>query len=186
MLKRSVLISGVRYAITCWDQVFPTQAEKKHIMQEKRPITRQGYNEIKAKIQQLVSVERPKIAQEIAEARAHGDLKENAEYHSAKDKQGLIEATLKSLNSALQHAEIIEKVEPHGKVVFGAKVRYTRTDSGDEFVWQLVGPDEADFKQNKISVSSPIGRAILGKEVGDVLQVQVPKGQMEIEILDVE
>jgi len=155
-------------------------------MAQKRPITREGYEAIKEKIRHLMTVERPKIAKEIAEARAHGDLKENAEYHSAKDKQGMIEANLKKLNDALAHAEVIENFPTSSSLVqFGARVTYRNLDTDEVFTWQLVGQDEADFQANRISVESPIGKAIIGKNVGESFTIKIPKGMMEIEILEI-
>ena len=134
----------------------------------------------------LKTKERPKIIQEIAEARAHGDLSENAEYEAAKDKQGLLEAKIKDLEHRLSLADIIDPATlPHDRVAFGAQVRLLNLETDEEETYRLVGPDEADIAQKKISVYSPIGHALLGKKMEDEAAVKAPKGIIEYEILEI-
>lgn len=157
-------------------------------MSTKVPLTVRGAQLLKDELQRMKSVERPNVIAAIAEARSHGDLSENAEYEAAKERQGFIEGRIAELEHKLAHAHIIDPKTIHaeGRVVFGATVRLEDQDSGDEVVYQIVGDDEADIKQKMISVSSPIARALIGKEVGDVAEVQAPNGVREYEILDVQ
>ena len=130
--------------------------------------------------------ERPKIIKEIGEARGHGDISENAEYEAAKDKQGILEARIKDLEYRLSMAEIIDpSTLPHDRVVFGAKVRLFNLENDEEETYQLVGPDESDVAQQKISVHSPLGHALLGKQVDDSVMVKAPKGVIEYEVLEI-
>jgi len=153
----------------------------------KIPMTTEGYRALRDELDQLKKVERPKISAEIEVARAHGDLKENAEYHAAKEQQGLMEARVRDIESKLSNSQIIDitKMENNGKVIFGATVKLVNVDNNDEIQYQIVGVDEADLKHNKISYSSPIARALIGKEEGDVVTVRAPAGDIEYEILEV-
>ena len=155
---------------------------------KKIPLTSQGAEKLKNELQHLKSVARPEIIAAIAEARSHGDLSENAEYESAKERQGFIEGRIAELESKLSHAQIINPAEIHaeGKIVVGATVTVMDLDSDEESTYQIVGDDEADIKLFKISVSSPIARAMIGKEEGDVAEVQAPSGIREYEILSVQ
>ena len=153
----------------------------------KVPITVNGAEKLKQELQQLKSVDRPKVIEAIAEARAHGDLKENAEYHAAREQQGFIEGRIKDIEAKLSNATIIDvaTLDQNGKVVFGVTVDVADEESGDEMTYQIVGEDEADIKNNMISISSPIARALIGKSEGDVAEVQTPGGIRELEILEV-
>ena len=153
----------------------------------KVPITVKGAEKLKQELQQLKSVDRPKVIEAIAEARAHGDLKENAEYHAAREQQGFIEGRIKDIEAKLSNATIIDvtTLDQNGKVVFGVTVDVADEGSGDEMTYQIVGEDEADIKNNMISISSPIARALIGKSEGDVTEVQTPGGIRELEILEV-
>jgi transcription elongation factor GreA len=154
---------------------------------KKMPITVAGAEQLKQELQRLKSVERPRIIKAIAEARSHGDLSENAEYHAAKEQQSFIEGRLAELESRLSAAQVIDPktVKADGKVVFGATLELLEESSGQKVTYQIVGDYEADLAQGKISISSPIARALIGKEPGDVVQVQVPGGVREYEILDI-
>jgi transcription elongation factor GreA len=151
------------------------------------PLTRRGADLLKNELQRLKSVERHAVIQAIAEARAQGDLSENAEYDAAKDKQGFIEGRIKELESKLAAAQIIDpsSLDADGKVVFGSTVDLEDEGSGAKVSYQIVGDDEADLKLGLISISSPIARALIGKESGDVAEVQAPGGVRRWEIVDV-
>ena len=152
----------------------------------RRPITRAGYESLRKELKHLKKSERPKVIQEIAEARDHGDLSENAEYDAAKERQGYVEGKIKDLEHRLSLAEIIDpSTLRRDRVVFGARVRLLNLDTDDEENYQLVGPDESDVEQKKISVYSPLGSALLGKEVDDTATVHAPRGVIEYEILDI-
>jgi transcription elongation factor GreA len=153
----------------------------------KVPLTMRGAEKLRAELQRLKTVERPKIIQAIAEARAHGDLKENAEYHAAREQQSFVEGRIKEIEGKLSHANIIDvsSLDAGGKVVFGATVALADEDSGEEVTYQIVGDDEADIKHGMISVSSPIARALIGKEEGDVATVRAPGGDRNLEIIEV-
>ncbi|MDT8451874.1 MAG: transcription elongation factor GreA [Gammaproteobacteria bacterium] len=153
----------------------------------KAPITVHGAERLQDELRNLKSVERPKVIEAIAEARAHGDLKENAEYHAARDQQSFIEGRIKDIESKLGNATIIDvtKIDANGKVVFGSTVVVADDDTGAEVTYQIVGNDEADIKLNKISISSPIARALIGKEEGDVVDVQTPGGLRSLEIVSI-
>ena len=155
---------------------------------QKIPLTVAGAEKLKAELQQLKSVARPEVIAAIAEARSHGDLSENAEYEAAKDKQGFIEGRIAELESKLSHAQIIDPKEIHaeGKIVFGTTVTVSDLETDEEATYQIVGDDEADIKTGKISVNSPIARAMIGKEEGDVAEVQAPSGVREYDILSVQ
>ena len=152
----------------------------------RRPISREGYEALMQELKRLKIKERPKIIREIAAAREHGDLSENAEYDAAKDKQGLLEGKIKDLENRLSLAEIIDvSTLPRNKVVFGARVRILNVETEEEEVYQLVGPDESNVEENKLSVFSPLGNALLGKEVDDTAMVKAPRGIIEYEIMDI-
>ena len=151
------------------------------------PITKRGAEKLKEELHRLKTVDRPAVIQAIAEARAQGDLSENAEYDAAKERQGFIEGRIAELESKLATAQIIDpkSLEQDGRVVFGTSVQLLDLESDKESVYQIVGEDEADLKLGKISVSSPIARALIGKSAGDVVSVQAPGGAREVEILEV-
>lgn len=151
------------------------------------PLTRRGAEKLKEELHRLKTVERHAVIQAIAEARAQGDLSENAEYDAAKDKQGFIEGRIKELEGKLAAAQVIDPsaLDAGGKVVFGATVDLADEDTGAEVTYQIVGDDEADLKEGRISISSPIARALIGKEAGDVAEVQAPGGLRHWEIVEV-
>ena len=151
------------------------------------PITARGAEKLRAELKQLKSVERPAVVQAIAEARAQGDLSENAEYEAAKDRQGFIEGRILEVEGKLSAARIIDptQVDAGGKVVFGATVDLEDEDSGDAVTYQIVGEDEADLKHGLINVSSPIARALIGKEEGDTAVVMAPGGERRYEVVAV-
>jgi len=153
----------------------------------KVPITVRGAEKMKIELQKLKSKDRPRVIEAIAEARAHGDLKENAEYHAAREQQGFIEGRIKDIEAKLSNATIIDvtSLQQSGKVVFGVTVDVADEETGDELTYQIVGDDEADIKNNMISISSPIARALIGKEEGDVAEVNTPGGIRELEIIEV-
>ncbi|MBU1192732.1 MAG: transcription elongation factor GreA [Gammaproteobacteria bacterium] len=153
----------------------------------KVPLTVRGAEKLRAELQQLKSVDRPRIIQAIADARAHGDLKENAEYHAAREQQSFAEGRIKDIEGKLSNAHIIDvtKHEPTGKVIFGATVLLSNEESGEEVTYQIVGEDEADIKAGMISVNSPIARALIAKQEGDVAVVQAPGGDIHFEIVEV-
>ncbi|RKZ69710.1 MAG: transcription elongation factor GreA [Gammaproteobacteria bacterium] len=154
----------------------------------KVPITVQGAQKLQDELLQLKSVDRPKVIEDIATAREHGDLKENAEYHAAREQQGFIEGRIKDIEGKLGNATIIDvtTVNANGKVVFGATVDVADEETGDELTYQIVGEDEANIKNNKISIGSPIARALIGKEEGDVAEVKTPGGLRSLEIVDIQ
>lgn len=153
----------------------------------KTPITARGAEKLREELNHLKNVVRPGIIQAIAEARAHGDLKENAEYHAAREQQGFTEGRIKEIEAKLSHAQIIDvtKVNADGKVVFGSTVELEDLDLETKVSYQIVGEDEADIKEARISVGSPIARSLIGKRQGDVVAVQAPGGVKEYEILAV-
>lgn len=149
------------------------------------PMTPAGHKRLKEEVEQLKPVERPKVIREIATAREHGDLRENAEYHAAKEKQGFIEGRIALIEDALARAEVIEPSRVAGdKIAFGAHIKLANTTTGEEVTYQLVGPMEADIDHGRISVSSPIAKAMVGKEVGDEVKVQTPNGTRVYEVLE--
>jgi transcription elongation factor GreA len=149
------------------------------------PMTPAGHKRLKEELEHLKSVERPKVIREIAAAREHGDLRENAEYHAAKERQGFIEGRIALIEDALARAEIIEPSRvASNKIAFGAHVKLANTATGEEVTYQLVGPMEADIDHGRISVTSPIAKALVGKEVGDEVKVQTPNGTRVYEVLD--
>jgi transcription elongation factor GreA len=153
----------------------------------KIPLTVVGAERLRAELHDLKSVQRPAVIQAIAEARAHGDLSENAEYHAAKERQSFIEGRIAEIEGKITNAQIIDPLllDADGRCVFGATVELEDMGSGDVVTYQIVGDDEADLKHGKISISSPIARALIGKVSGDVAEVQAPGGVREYEILDV-
>jgi transcription elongation factor GreA len=151
-------------------------------------LTARGAEQLRAELKQLKQVERPKVVEAIATARAHGDLKENAEYHAAKDQQGLMEARIRDIEAKLAHAQIIDvtQLSPTGRVVFGATVNLVDVEDGSEMRYQIVGEDEADIKSGLLSVSSPMARAMISKQEGDVVAVATPSGTRSYEIAEVQ
>ena len=151
------------------------------------PMTVKGAEKLKAQLHELKTVERPRITQAIAEARAHGDLSENAEYHAAREQQSFVEGRINAIESALAEAQIIDvtTLDAEGRVVFGATVDLLNIETEDEVTYQLVGEEEADINENLISITSPIARALIGKNEGDVVDVNAPSGVIEYEILEV-
>ena len=155
---------------------------------EKEPITVKGLENLKSELEDLKNVQRPKIVEAIAEARSHGDLKENAEYHAAREQQSFNEGRIADIEAKLSNSEIIDvtKVSANGRVVFGSTVRLANAEDGEEVSYQIVGEDEADIKLGLVSVTSPIARALIGKNAGDIVVVVAPKGETEYEVLAVE
>lgn len=153
----------------------------------KVPLTVRGADKLRTELQRLKTVDRPRVIEAIAEARAHGDLKENAEYHAAREQQSFIEGRIKEIDGKLSNAQIIDlsTVDAGGKVIFGATVELMDEDTEEEITYQIVGEDEADIKAGLISVNSPIARALIGKMEGDLVQVQVPGGAKNFEIIAV-
>ncbi|APR05766.1 transcription elongation factor GreA [Thauera chlorobenzoica] len=153
----------------------------------KTPLTVAGAEKLRAELHRLKTVERPNVIAAIAEARSHGDLSENAEYEAAKDRQGFIEGRIMEVEAKLANAQIIDPklLDADGRCVFGATVELEDLDSGQIVTYQIVGDDEADIKASKISISSPIARALIGKYAGDIAEVQAPGGVREYEIIDV-
>ena len=154
----------------------------------RHPLTKAGADRLREELAKLKRDVRPKIIAAIAEARAHGDLKENAEYHAAREQQGFIEGRIQHLESTISHAQLIdvEKLNPGDRVVFGATVTLSDEETAEETTYQIVGDVEADIKHNRIAVSSPISRALIGQEVGEVVVVRAPAGDREYEIISVE
>ncbi len=154
----------------------------------KVPLTVVGANKLRAELEELKTVVRPRIIQAISEAREHGDLKENAEYHAAREQQSFAEGRIAEIESKLSNANIIDvtKTDANGKVVFGATVKIEDLNSGNEVTYQIVGEDEANIKEGRISVGSPIARALIGKEEEDVVVVKAPGGDIEYEILSIQ
>jgi transcription elongation factor GreA len=153
----------------------------------KVPLTVRGAERLREELKTLKFEERPKVIEAIAVARSHGDLKENAEYHAAREQQGLMEARIRDIEAKLSNAQVIDvtKVHAEGKIVFGTTVDLVDDQSGDEMTYQIVGEDEADIKHGLISITSPIARALIGKLEGDLVTVQTPGGNKHYEILDV-
>lgn len=151
------------------------------------PMTSQGYQRLMEELKRLKAVERPKLVQEIEEARGHGDLSENAEFHAAKERQSLLDVQIREIEDRLARAQVIEVAKLSGdKIVFGATVSLADGDTGDKVVYQIVGDHEAEPKNGKISISSPVARALIGKSEGDEVQVHTPTGVRSFEILSVE
>ena len=151
------------------------------------PITKTGYQKLKNELKRLKSVERPAVIQAIEEARSHGDLRENAEYHAAKEQQGFIEGRLQEINGKLSNCQVIDPAMLSGNtVIFGATVTLLDLKTEEEMRYQIVGEEEADLNEKKISFSSPIARALIGKKSGDEISIRIPKGTIEVEVLDIE
>lgn len=155
---------------------------------QKIPMTVQGEKSLKEELHRLKTVERPAIIQAISEARAHGDLKENAEYHAAKEQQSFLEGRLQEVEAKLSHAHVIDVtlLSNQGKVIFGATVTLTNVETEESVRYQIVGDDEANIKQGKLSVNAPMARAVIGKSEGEVVMVQTPSGKVDYEISQVE
>lgn len=153
----------------------------------KRPLTIRGAQMLKEELERLKSRERPRVIRAIAEARAHGDLKENAEYHAAREQQSLLEGRIAEIEDKLANAQIIDvrSLSTNGEVVFGVTVVLAEESSGDEITYQIVGEDEADIKHGKVSIHSPIARALIGKGEGEIVEVQAPAGKRCYEIVEV-
>ncbi len=155
-------------------------------MTQKVPMTKEGYEKLKQELDRIIKVERPKNIKDIEEARAHGDLSENAEYHAAKERQGHLDAKKRELEGKLANAQIIDISKlSNEKVVFGSTVLLADTDSGETKKYTLVGQEEADLKKGKISVQSPVGRALIGHKVGDVVTIKTPAKTVEYEIQEI-
>tara|TARA_B100000945_G_C20269798_1_gene543358 strand:+ start:45 stop:521 length:477 start_codon:yes stop_codon:yes gene_type:complete len=155
---------------------------------EKEPLTVKGLENLKSELEDLKNVQRPKVVAAIAEARSHGDLKENAEYHAAKEQQGLIESRVIAINNLIARANVIDvtKIENTGKVIFGATIKVQDLESNKKISYRLVGQDEADIVKNLIFYKSPIGKALIGKNKGEMVSVTTPSGERNFEILEVE
>lgn len=154
---------------------------------QRYPMTPESHAKLEEELKQLKTVERPRITQAIAEAREHGDLKENAEYHAAREQQGFCEARIRDIEAKLGGAEIIDplKIPQDGRVVFGVTVVIENLDTEEQKRYKIVGDDEADFKANKISINSPIARGLIGKSEGDEAKIQTPSGEVEYEIVEI-
>lgn len=154
---------------------------------QRYPMTPQGHAALEAELKQLKTVDRPRITASIAEAREHGDLKENAEYHAAREQQGFCEARIRDIEAKLSGAQVIvpTTLPREGRVVFGVTVVIENLDTEEQKRYQIVGDDEADFKNNKISVNSPIARGLIGKSEGDEARIETPSGVVEFEIIEV-
>ena len=157
-------------------------------MMDKEPITITGLKNLKSELEDLKNVQRPKIVEAIAEARSHGDLKENAEYHAAKEQQALIESRVIAINDLIARANVIDvtRIDNEGKVIFGSTVKVQDLESNKETSYKLVGQDEADISKNLIFYRSPIGKALIGKNKGDMVSVNTPSGEKNFEIQDVQ
>ena len=155
---------------------------------DKEPITVNGLKKLKLELEDLKNVQRPKVVEAIAEARSHGDLKENAEYHAAKEQQGLIEGRVLAINDLIARANVIDvtKIENNGKVIFGSTTKLKDLETDKEISYKLVGQDEADISNNLIFYKSPIGKALIGKNKKDLVSVNTPSGEKSFEILDVQ
>ena len=155
---------------------------------DKEPITIAGLKNLKSELEDLKNVQRPKIVEAIAEARSHGDLKENAEYHAAKEQQALIEGRVIAINDLIARANVIDvtKIDNDGKAIFGSTVKVQDLESNKEISYKLVGQDEADISKNLIFYKSPIGKALIGKNKNDIVNVSTPSGEKNLEIKDVE
>jgi len=152
----------------------------------KIPITPEGYKRLQDELERLMKVERPQIMQAIAEARAHGDLSENAEYNAAKERQAFIETRIRELQDRIARAEVIDPSKVSlDRIAFGARVKVLDIVSAEEKVFHLVGPDEIDIKAGRISIHSPVARSLVGKSTGDVVSIRTPSGMVEYEILEI-
>ena len=155
---------------------------------DKEPITVNGLKDLKSELEYLKNIQRPKVVEAIAEARSHGDLKENAEYHAAKEQQALIESRVIAINDLIARANVIDvtKIENDGKVIFGSTVKVKDLEANKKISYQLVGQDEADIKKNLVFFRSPIGKAFIGKDKGETVTVNTPSGDRSFEILEVQ
>jgi len=155
---------------------------------DKEPITLKGLEKLKSELENLKNFQRPKVVAAIAEARSHGDLKENAEYHAAKEQQGLIESRVLVINDLIARANVIDvtKIDNDGKIIFGSTVKVQDLETNNEISYRLVGQDEADISKNLIFFKSPIGKALIGKKKDDMISVNTPSGERNFEIKDVE
>tara|TARA_B110000914_G_C15425460_1_gene428707 strand:- start:524 stop:1012 length:489 start_codon:yes stop_codon:yes gene_type:complete len=158
------------------------------ISMDKEPITVSGLKNLKSELENLKNIQRPKVVEAIAEARSHGDLKENAEYHAAKEQQALIESRVIRINDLIARANVIDvtKIDNEGKVIFGSTVKVQDLEADKKISYRLVGQDEADVSKNLIFFKSPIGRALIGKDKGEMVSVNTPSGERNFEILGVE
>lgn len=155
-------------------------------MSDSIPMTPEGYSRLQEELKTRIKVDRPQVVQDIAEARSHGDLSENAEYDAAKDRQGFIEGRIKELNDKIARAQVIDpKSIDSEKIIFGATVTLVDVDNGNEVTYKIVGEDEADIKEAKISVTSPVGRALIGHELDDEVRIKVPSGLKVYEVVDI-
>jgi transcription elongation factor GreA len=155
-------------------------------MSQSVPMTREGYQRLQEELKRLIREDRPKVVQDIAEARDHGDLSENAEYDAAKERQGFIEGRIQEINGKLARAQVINPAELDiDKVVFGARVTLFDVDSGNEVTYQIVGEDEADLKFGKISINSPVAKALIGHKLDDEVTVKIPSGLKTYEVIDI-
>lgn len=154
---------------------------------QKHPMTKEGADALQTELTKLKKVDRPAVIEAIATARDHGDLKENAEYHAAREIQGLIEGRIQQIESVLSLAQIIDvtQLSPNGKVIFGATVTLLNIETDEEVTYKIVGHEEADIKENKISVNSPVARALIGKEEADEVVVIAPSGNIDYEIINI-
>jgi len=153
---------------------------------EKVPLTREGYQNLKQELERLKRVERPENIRAIEEARAHGDLSENAEYAAAKDRQGFLEGRIGELEHKIAHADVIDTRKlDNSRAMFGSRVLVENIDTGEDVEYQLVGPDESNVEKGKISISSPLGRALMGKKPGDALTLQAPGGMRSYEVIEI-
>ena len=155
---------------------------------EKEPITVKGLENLKSELEDLKNIQRPKVVEAIAEARSHGDLKENAEYHAAKEQQALIESRVITINDLIARANVVDvtQIDNDGKVIFGSTVKVQDLESNKKISYKLVGQDEADISKNLIFYKSPIGKALIGKNKNDMVNVNTPSGERNLEIKDVE
>lgn len=158
------------------------------IVMQQIPMTVRGIEKLREELNYLKNVRRPEIVAAIAEAREHGDLKENAEYHAAREQQGFCEGRIQEIEAKLSNCQVIDvtKIPQTGKVIFGSTVTIANVDSDDELTYCIVGDDEADFKQNLISVNSPMARGLIGKSIDDIALIKTPGGDVEYEIIDVQ
>ena len=155
-------------------------------MSEKVPMTPEGQARLREELKRLKEVELPQVSKDIGTAREHGDLKENAEYHAARERQGMLVARATHIEQALSRAEVIDPTKIRGsKVQFGARIKLSNIDTGDEVAYQIVGPEEANLDEGRISVASPLARALLGHVVGDEVKIRLPAGERQYEILDI-
>jgi transcription elongation factor GreA len=154
--------------------------------EQKVPMTPEGQIRLREELERLKKTELPQVVKDIGVAREHGDISENAEYHAAKERQGLIIARISNIEQSLSRAEVIDPSKLSGsKVQFGARIKLSNVDTGEELSYQIVGPEEADIKQNRISVSSPLARGVIGREVGEEVRVIMPAGPRTFEILEI-